>query len=144
EVDDVRPARCDRCATPARSGGRITLQGHGIRQREVVVTPAIDGARPVLEECWVRRYRCTACRAVATVLPHGVLPRFLYSALAIVTAFLLTAASPIGEGLSDAEAYDRQGMNPSRRWTKPNIYRWRSLDRWATRISDWWPGIGIL
>ncbi len=103
--------------------------------------PAIADEPAEVGECWVRRYRCTRCSAVLTVLPRGVLPRFLYSGLAIVVAFVLTAARPVGRGLSDAEVYDRQGMYRCRRWTKPWPYRWRSVDRWASKIGAWWPGL---
>ena len=111
-----------------------------MRIRGLVVSPALDG-RPVLAECWCRRYRCTACGAVSTVLPVGVMPRYLYSAFAIVVAFTLVTAQPIGRGLTDALAYNRQGMNTARRWHRGVDWRWRSLGRWAGRIQDWWPGL---
>jgi len=142
DVDDVRPLRCPGCGAPAKQGGRIVLHGHGRRERQVVVLPALGDTCRVVGECWSRRYRCTLCGSVPTVLPRGVLPRFLYSALAIVVSFALVGQRPVGEGLSDAEAYDLQGMNPSRRWTKPWPYRWRSLDRWQSRIASWWWGLG--
>jgi len=50
------------------------------------------------------------------------------------------AGKPVGEGKSDAETYDRQGMNRRRGWTKPWTYRWRSLDRWLWMAKTWWPG----
>lgn len=140
DVDDVRPRRCPQCGSPAKEGDRIVLHGHGHRGREVVVQPAVGDQDALVVECWSRRYRCTACGAVPTVLPPGVLPRFLYSALAIVTAFWLTEAAPVGQDLTDAEAYAVQGMYPCPRWTKPWPYRWRSLDRWRARLPSWWPG----
>ena len=138
DVDDVRPGRCDRCRRPARDGKRIVLYGHGVRCRGIVVAPRHEGG-PALTECWCRRYRCTACGAVHTVLPVGVLPRFLYSVFAIAWAFALVAAPPVGHGRCDADAYDVQGMNPMRGWTKPWPYRWRSLGRWRNRLAGWWP-----
>lgn len=111
-----------------------------MRTREVVVSPALqDRAR--LVECWSRRYRCTACGAVPTVLPVGVLPRYLYSAFAIVIAFTLVATEPVGRGMSDARAYRRQGMNAVRRWRRGVDWRWRSIDRWRAQIQTWWPGL---
>ena len=117
------------------------LHGHGHRQREVVVRPAVGDQEALVVECWSRRYRCTNCSAVLTVLPPGVLPRFLYSALAIVTAFWVTEAAPVGEERTHAEAYAVQGMYRRPRWTKPWPYRWRSLDRWRARLPQWWPGV---
>lgn len=141
DVDLVRPASCSRCLIPARSDGRVNLHGHGTREREVVVRAVLDDEDEVeLLDCWVRRYECQCCGAVITVLPKGVLPRYLYGAAAIVSAFLLVAHQPVGEGLSDAEAYDRQGMYPRRCWRKLDPYRWRSLDRWLCVAERWWPG----
>ncbi len=142
DVDDVRPRCCDACQQPARRGSRIVLHGHGSRVRCVVVLPSFTGGRAQLGECWERRYLCTACGAVQVVLPDGVLPRYLYSAAAIVTALFLVARRPVGSGLSQAEAYDRQGMLADVRplaMLEPT-YRWRSLDRWAQRARDWWSG----
>jgi hypothetical protein len=111
-----------------------------VRLRNVVVAPSLFGERPTLQECWSRRYQCQDCGAVVTVLPVGVLPRYLYSTCAILVAFLLVAARPLGEDRSDAEAYDRQGMNPRRDWNLVSIaYRWRSIGRWAGQIGTWWP-----
>lgn len=144
EVDDVRPARCSRCKTPSRDGERVVLHGHGWRTREVVVAPALgdgDGPAEVIA-CWQRRYRCTACKAIVVVLPRGVMPRYLYSAAAIITAFFLVDDRPVGEGLSQAEAYDRQGMLRgvrARAFMDPS-YRWRSLGRWARCAGQWWAG----
>lgn len=140
EVDDVRPNRCPGCLHPARVGSRIVLHGHGVRTRGVVVAPA-SGCGPRLRECWCRRYRCTQCGAVTTVLPVGVMPRYLYSVLAIVLAFTLVAEEPVGQGLTDTLAYKRQGMNRLRRWHRGFDWRWRSLDRWKARVPNWWPGL---
>ena len=71
-------------------------------------------------------------------VPRGVMPRFLYSVAAIVAAFFLVAASPLGLGMSHAEAYARQGMFAALSTPVEEPYRWRSLDRWADRASLWW------
>lgn len=76
-----------------------------------------------------------------TVLPVGVMPRYLYSAFAIVIAFTLVAAQPVGRGLTDALAYKHQGMNRVRRWHRGVDWRWQSIDRWSTRIGTWWPDL---
>jgi hypothetical protein len=109
----------------------------------VVVAPALDDGTPAeVLECWQRRYRCTACGAILVVLPRGVMARYLYSAAAIVMAFFLVAERPVGQGLSQAEAYDRQGMlrDVTPRAFRDPSYRWRSLDRWARRARQWWTG----
>ena len=140
-VDDARPKRCIACGRPARLGGRIILHGHGVRAREVVVLPALDAASRRLGECWSRRYRCTACGAVRTVLPRGLVPRHLYSVAAVIVAFVLVVAEPIGEGLTDGQAYVLQGMYSVTGWNDGGPYRWRSLDRWARAARErWWPG----
>lgn len=138
DVDDVRPKACPTCRRPSKRGIIVDLHGHGVRWRAVVVGPAIAG-RCSIEECWSRRYRCTLCSHTCTVLPVGVMPRYLYSTFAIVIAFVLTAAEPLGNELTDALAYKRQGMNLVRA-RKPGVdWRWRSIGRWKRRISTWWP-----
>ena len=144
DVELVRPANCPRCRSPGRTAEKVNVHGHGKRERSVVVAPVLDDDDDVeLLECWVRRYECQCCGAVITVLPKGVLPRCLYSAAAIVTAFLLVAAEPVGEGLSEADAYDLQGMYRRRCWRTLDPYRWRSLDRWFGMAGRWWPGRAI-
>jgi len=138
EVDDVRPTCCEKCRRPAREAGRLFIYGHGKRQRLVVVLAALEEAARIAE-CWQRRYLCTACGAVMVVLPRGVMPRYLYTAGAIVMAFFLTAARPIGDGLSAEGAYAQQGMYRKTCWTGAEPYRWRSLDRWAASAASWWP-----
>jgi hypothetical protein len=144
DVDLVRPACCSCCGNPGKTARKVNLHGHGKRERSVVVAPVLgDGGEVELLECWVRRYECQLCGAVVTVLPKGVLPRYLYSAAAIVSAFLLVARDPVGEGLSDADAYDLQGMYRRRCWRTLDPYRWRSLDRWFGMAARWWPGRAI-
>lgn len=90
--------------------------------------------------CWARRYRCTVCHHVPTVLPAGVLPCHLYTVMAIVRAFILVVAEPLGQGVNHELAYAVQGRRPTTCWTKPWPYRWRSLERWAAHVDGWWPG----
>gem|GEM_PF-4093823 len=123
----------------ARRGLKIDLHGHGKRVRSVVL-PAVPGDDRRVGLCWARRYRCTRCDHVPTVLPPGVLPCHLYSLMAIVRAWVLVAAEPVGQGVDDPLAYAVQGRKQATSWTKPWPYRWRSLDRWASRIEAWWPG----
>ena len=139
EVDDARPVRCPSCRHPSKLAGRVILHGHGRRERAVVVLPAVDQEVAGVGECWVRRYRCTECRAVPSVLPRGVMPRYLYSALAIVSAFFLVAQRPVGNGLKDIDAYDRQGMYRRAGRGSTGAFRWRSIGRWVGLIAQWWP-----
>ena len=71
------------------------------------------------------------------------MPRFLYSAFAIVVAFVLTAAEPLGNELTDALAYKRQGMNLVHARKLGVDWRWRSIGRWKRMISTWWPAVDI-
>ena len=139
DVDDVRPKACPGCGTPAKRAAKVVLHGHGVRWREVLVGPALDRRGRDIGRCWSRRYRCVACDHTCTVLPVGVLPRFLYSVFAVVVAFALIAAEPLGAELPDCRAYARQGMNPVRA-TRPGVdWQWRSIARWRHTIPDWWP-----
>lgn len=121
----------------------MIIQGHGVRTRQVVVEPCAKGAPANVVECWQRRYRCIDCGAIHVVLPGGVMPRFLYSVGAIVMALFLAMVSPIGLGLSQAKAYEQQGLY-RKAWRDPLAYRWRSLGRWAAlAVEKWWPAVGV-
>ena len=141
-VDDVRPRSCRRCGTPARDGQRIVVQGHGAPARQVVVGAATEEARGEVGECWTRRYLCAVCSRTMTVTPQGILARHLYSLNAIVSALLLVTVEPVGDGISDLDAYGRQGMYAKPGSQEPERYRWRSLGRWARRAAQWWPDHG--
>ena len=139
DVDDARPAFCSSCGHPSKKGTSIVLHGHGQRMRTVVVLPATEDGYAEVGECWVRRFRCTKCKAVPSVLPRGVLPRYLYSALAIVSSFFMVAKHPVGDGLNQGEAYKRQGMYRRVRRLSVGSFRWRSIGRWVGLIPRWWP-----
>lgn len=139
DVDDVRPKACPSCRRPAKQGRKIDLHGHGVRWRQVVVGPALTRGRGAIDTCWSRRYRCARCGQTCTVLPVGVIPRHLYSAFAIVVAFILIAAEPVGHDLTDALAYKRQGLFDVRAVRQGVDWRWVSVGRWRRSITAWWP-----
>lgn len=135
DVDACRPVCCPGCQTLAVSDGRIMLWGHGPRRRGVLVVPLLR-LPDRLVECWARRYSCQACGSCCTVLPKGLVARFLYSVWAVVAAWLLTAVCPVGEGLSETKAYRRQGLFDHADWTEATRYRWRSLRRWRVALPE--------
>lgn len=95
----------------------------------------------------MRRFRCQACGATCSVLPPGVLPRHLYALSAIVAAWFLAAAAPVGDGLDDEAVYARQGVERRRGKAdrgRGGVQRWRSLARWTKSIPDWWPTRPVL
>lgn len=103
-----------------------------------------DDAPARLGLVWSRRFRCVRCDTCCAVGPPGVVPRHLYALGAIVTAWLLALARPLGDGLDQVAVYARQGADrrggggdaePGRAGRR----RWRSLGRWAARIETWWP-----
>lgn len=119
------------------------LHGHGVRWRMVVLANDGDG-RAALGLSWSRRFRCATCDACCAVQPDDVMPRHAYTLGAIVTAWLLALARPLGEGLDQVAVCARQGVD--RRGGLPDIEtgrsgcrRWRSLGRWAAQIATWWP-----
>jgi len=66
------------------------------------------------------------------------MPRYLYTVPAIVMAFFLVVAAPLGRGLTDAQAYARQGMYGRTAWQDGGPYRWRSIGRWFAEAMRWW------
>jgi hypothetical protein len=76
-----------------------------------------------------RRYRCTGCGAVMTVLPAPAQPRKHFSGAAISLALALWglcgwSAAQVREAVSD--------------WvhTGPSARGWRSLSRWAGQLAQ--------
>lgn len=124
-VDELRPAWCPNCKKASRpSGGRIRLQGHGLRERQVWGPPE-PKAQAAIRVVRVRRYRCVDCWAVTTVAPAETLSRRLYSASAIVWALAL-----FGLGML-SPARVREQVSPWRVVGAASQGRWRALQRWC-------------
>lgn len=140
-MDGVRPTRCPRCDAPARDGPGIVVRGHGVRFRRVVV-PGDEHAD--LIDVWTRRFRCKRCNRTCSVRPVGIQARHVYTLTAILTAWFLASAKPLGDGLDHVEVYARQGVDRPRCKPLPEAgrsgcRRWRSLSRWAASIERGWP-----
>jgi len=104
-------------------GGRIGLQGHGVRDRQLCGPPEADGI-PTWIVIACRRYACTSCDAILTVVPRGVAPRRHYGHAAIAMALTLWAIA----GESEAEVRRRVC---ARRISVDSPARWPTLGRWA-------------
>lgn len=90
-VEAARPGACPTCDAAGRPvGGRVGLHGHGLRGRQVRGPIAVE-ARSTEAVLACRRYRCTACGAVVTVVPRGLEPRRHYGRAAICFALALWA-----------------------------------------------------
>jgi hypothetical protein len=127
-VDEVRPGRCPCCGTASRRPGqRLSLWGHGLRERLVQGPPVPDG-EPTDMVIAARRYVCLGCDAVLLVVPRGIVAWRHYTAAAIAWALAL-----FGEGRPVAEVRRRTsttrqpaGFGEARRWA--------SLRRWAKAV----------
>ena len=129
----ARPATCPCCQVPGCAvGGRVTLQGHGLRIRPQTGLDAVDG-EPFDDEVTVRRYRCLNCGAVLTVMPAGLLPRTRYRPTAVVLALALWA---LGAGLASAAV--RRRVSATGTVASEGSRGWASLRRWARQAWDWW------
>jgi len=128
-VAQARPATCPGCkAASCPVGGRIQVQGHGLRERQVrgPLGPGEDAAIVVITG---RRYRCVCCDAVLLVVPRGVLPRRQYSAAAIGFALALW-------GLVKATAMAvRLQISPSKVLGFNAMTGWVTLRRWAKAVK---------
>lgn len=104
------------------TGGRLGLQGHGVRDRQVC-GPTEAGGTPRWIVIACRRYRCVHCRAVLTVVPRGIAPRRHYghAAIAMALALWTLAGKPSGE-VRDLVCARRIRLDPARRW--PTLTRW--------------------
>ena len=118
------------CAAASRPvGGGLGLHGHGLRDRQV--RGPIDADSP---PTWVviacRRYECTACGAILTVVPRGVAPRRHYghAAIAMALALWAIAGEPVAEVRRRVCAW-RVSHEPEARW--PALARWARAARAA-------------
>lgn len=117
---------CGEASRPV--GGGLGMHGHGLRDRQV--RGPLDPEGP---PTWVviacRRYTCTACDAILTVVPRGIAPRRHYGFAAISMALALWAIveAPIAEV--------RRRVCASR-LTVECPTRWPALERWARAARD--------
>lgn len=119
--------------------GALNLWGHGVRWR-VVVRPGPEQA--TLDVIAQRRFLCRPCGSTCTVAPADVLLRHVYSLQAMLTAWFLAVARPLGDGLDHDAVYARQGVDRRKAGPeggRPGRRRWRSLSRWSKALATWWP-----
>jgi hypothetical protein len=109
-------------------GGRIGLQGHGLRDRQLCGPPDVDSA-PTWIVIACRRYQCTTCGAILTVVPRGVAPGRHYGHAAIAMALALWAIADVPEAEVRRQVCARQISDES-----PT--RWPTLRRWAQAARD--------
>jgi hypothetical protein len=124
-VEQVRPKHCPCCgAASCPIGGRVVLQGHGTRERQVW-GPLSVGASPQVHLIRVRRYRCIRCEAVVTVGPAGVLHKRLYGASVIALALALFGLVLLSPWQT------RQRVSPWQVVGASSSGRWKTLKRWC-------------
>jgi hypothetical protein len=99
-----------------------------LRDRQLRGPPDADAA-PTWIVITCRRYLCTSCAAVLTVVPRGMAPRRHYGHAAIAMALTLWAI--VGEPV--AEVRRRVCAWPL---TAEDECRWPTLQRWARAARD--------
>ena len=123
-VEAARPAACVACGAASRPvGGLLGLHGHGLRDRQVCGPLEADGA-PTWIVIACRRYRCTSCDAILTVVPRGIAPRRHYGHAAIALALALWA-------LFDTPAAEVRRRVCARPISAGPPTGWPTLTRWA-------------
>ena len=131
-IDDLRPLACVACAHPRGLPGSLGLHGHGVRARQQR-GPQDPQAAPTVVNLRLRRFICTACRAVMTVAPP-IVARKLFSAFAIGWALALYGL------LAMPPVQVRARINPWRIHGAGAAQTWRSLTRWACEAHDLFAG----
>lgn len=133
EVDAVRPTSCPCCSRSSQLPGRpLVIHGHGLRTRDLL-GPLDDDEVTGVHSITLRRYRCTACRAVLTVMPRGMAPGYRYSLAAIalaLAAWLESSAHRVRSRVSPLSVVD-------------DCKRWSSLGRWARQWRNLWPALQL-
>jgi hypothetical protein len=88
------------------------------------------GEEPKVDEVLTRRYECQRCGAVMVVGPRGLVPGYLYSAMAIGVALLLWGAMR----RQDAEVRAAISVQQIAGASRPE--RWSTLARWARAAAS--------
>jgi hypothetical protein len=128
-VEEARPGACVVCGAASRpTGGRLGLHGHGLRDRQVR-GPVDAEAAPTWVVIACRRYECTTCDAVLTVVPRGIAPQRHYGHAAIAMALTLWAivGAPVAYIRRRVCAWPHSHETPS---------QWPVLRRWARAARD--------
>lgn len=129
-VEAARPSRCGGCSVASRPVGEaLQLHGHGLRTRLLLGKLEADAA-PGVHEVTFRRYQCTACGAITSVGPRGLIRRHLYGLATIVLALWLWSGG-------EPAARVRDHLRPWRHSGAGCAGRWASLRRWARHLP--WP-----
>ena len=128
-VEEARPSCCPRCGAASRPiGGPLGLIGHGMRTRQVR-GPLEPGGEPTTLAVDVRRYQCSACQAVVTVLPRGLVPRRHFSSAAIGQALLRYGQ------MQQSQREVRQHTSPWRVVGEAAVTGWVTLRRWLEALQ---------
>jgi hypothetical protein len=128
-VERARPGACVVCGEASRPvGGNLGLHGHGLRDRQVR-GPLDPDSPPTWIVIACRRYTCTACDAILTVVPRGIAPRRHYGFAAISMALALWA-------IVDASIAEVRRRVCASRLTVECPTRWPALERWARAARD--------
>jgi hypothetical protein len=128
-VEEGRPACCPRCGAASRPiDGPQGLIGHGMRTRQVR-GPLEPGGEPTTLEVDVRRYRCSTCKAVITVLPRGLVPRRHFSSAAIGQALLRYGQ------MQQSQREVRRHTSPWRIVGEAAVTGWATLRRWIAALG---------
>ena len=126
-VDELRPAHCPCCGVASRPvGGPLRLHGHGLRARQVIWLQGPDAA-PRRVVIWLRRFRCTACGAVITVLPRDLVRYRRFCLQAICLALALWSHG----GLSAEMVRDKLGFHETFEAGWPQLRRWATAAEFA-------------
>lgn len=112
---------CGQASRPV--GSKLGLHGHGLRDRQVRGPLDPDGP-PTWVVIACRRYECTRCGAVLTVVPCGIAPRRHYGHAAIAMALALWAI--VGESVAEVRR-----RVCAWRVSDGSSARWPALKRWA-------------
>ena len=98
-------------------------------RRRQVRGPLEANGQPTTLEVDVRRYRCSTCGAVVTVLPRGLVPRRHFSSAAIGQALLRYGL------MQQSQRAVRQHTSPWRVVGDAAVTGWITLRRWLAALG---------
>ena len=128
--EEIRPARCPNCERASHPlGGKVWLQGHGHRSRQLR-GPLEPGGAALELLIRLQRFRCLACIATCTVGPRELVTTRLYGLPAIAWALALLGV--LGKSLAEV----RRQVSPWRVVGPSAASSWQTPLRWLKAVRS--------
>ncbi len=122
-IDEVRPYHCPSCKISYYQNSAFTIHGHGTRERYLVDVDENGVGKDII--ILFRRFRCTNCGTVISIIPSGLVTRRRYTVAAMVLAFYFWGIEKL------SESHVRKIVSPTISMGHGTLEQWPVLRRWV-------------